>query len=176
MFSSEDPSRIPELESVRPQLLTLKWLWAFSCSTPLIYLLIAHGLRITGIAERVRKALGSVEASLPVLLVFAGAALAGQIALLILRVRFDRQMKTAGPQPQQVFDIYRRRTYTFLVLSDSTAFLGLLLFLLTGEMWAMLALGSLGLMYYGQSYPSECGLAVRVRRAMDEADSGRGAR
>ena len=136
--------------------------WAFGCCSPVIYLLIAHGLRVTGIAAKAHTWAG-LDAGPAVLLPFAAAMVAAQTAMLVLRMHFDRRMN--GAEPGQVFDFYRRRTLFFLVLSDTTAFLGLVLFILTGKMWAVLALGCAGLLLYGQSYPSERGLVARIRRA-----------
>jgi hypothetical protein len=59
--------------------------------------------------------------------------------------------------------IYTRSTLKLMLLSEAVVILGFLLFLLNGQATVLLAFGIAGMVFYGQSYPSERRLGTIAR-------------
>lgn len=137
------------------ELRRLRLLWMLGCVTPLIYLLIAHGVDLAWF----RKSGGGLMTLSDtghgwLLHGFATAGIVLAAVVLTLRALPARRAPVAQSDPAAGLRGFRRRVLAMVALSDFTAGLGLILFLLTGDLRAVLAGGITAYLLYAVSYPS----------------------
>jgi hypothetical protein len=157
--------RHPALEPVSEELRRVKWLWCVCCLSPVLYLAIARFLKAVYFIPGEREGLtrlppGQYEIAA---ISFLVVTLSLQVALLVVRNRFRARMCEPAAGLVRLMQLYRKRTIFLLAVSDTAGLLGFVLFLLRGDLRAVLVGGVLALAYYAQSYPSERGLAAYAK-------------
>lgn len=162
-FEDDDlPDSQPEPLTPREELQRLRVWWNLCCASPLLYLLLAVWIDSRfftdsdspgGLLNPGRQARFMLGAAL------AGFAACGWAAQFFIR---SRPLQRLG-DPAAAMRVFRRRILTQLVLSDLIAFLGFFVFLLSGDMRAVLAGGVAGFVSYGLSYPGDQAL-VRLEK------------
>lgn len=164
-MASEKPSPLsPDEELVR-----LKLLWYFACTTPLIYLLIAHGVQIVWFdLPGYSGGFSSLSARHGRLLlgILVTAALA--IALLLAYWRWKPFELPSSPPDQKptaaLLPAFKRRVFSMMALSDLTAASGLIIFLLTANMRALLLGGCAAYLMLLIAYPARTWFLQAAKR------------
>ena len=141
------------------ELLRLKLLWYFACTTPLIYLLIAHGVQVVWFDRPgYSGGFSSLSARHGRLLlgILVTAALA--IALWLAYWRWKPFEIPSLPSDQKpitaLLALFKRRVFSMMALSDLTAASGLIIFLLTANMRALLLGGCAAYLMLLIAYPA----------------------
>lgn len=167
MNANPTTPRFPELDSVRSDLHRLKVMWIICCLSPLFYLFVARLISKAWFDFNTQQHgfLGLSDRNYVILAAIFGAlAVALQGVIIFLRQRYAAEMRRTGRSAMLLLQIYMRRTIFLMGLSETTIFLGFILFLLNGDIRAIFVFGLIGLFYYAQSYPSEQGLGAFVRQ------------
>jgi hypothetical protein len=156
--------RIPQLESVREDLNRLKITWGLCCASPILYLLFSQLIQqMYFSANEMGFAQLSSSRYRGAIIGCGFAALVVQAVMLFVRKRGEQQMRRTAKSTHQLFQIYTRRTFKLMLLSEAVVILGFALFLLNGQTTALLGFGIAGMLFYAQSYPSERALASIAR-------------
>lgn len=165
MKSDEAVTHSPELEPIREDLLRLKLMWIFCCVSPILYLILARFISSNFFNDADHPGLFPLDPHQyrAVMITFAAAALLLQPVIFLIRSRFAKEMRRRGGHAVRLMQIYWRRTFALFAVCEATIFLGFLLFILNGRLSDIVIFGSLGLVYYAQSYPSESGLRALAR-------------
>jgi F0F1-type ATP synthase membrane subunit c/vacuolar-type H+-ATPase subunit K len=149
---------MPDLfEDIRPELQRLKRFWALCICLPLLYLIIC--IIINKYVFLKSDVPGFVPLSQDtyrvILILFATIIISGQIAILLLKTIFARSLKGLVENATAFAELLRRQMLILAVICDTVAILGLVLFLLNGDLRTMFFSGIIALVYYAQIYPSE---------------------
>ena len=156
----------PRLDIIKPDLVRLKTIWMLCCSMPMFYLVIAHLIR-----AHIFDGEQSGFASLPhvqynyLLWALIGLGMACQLVMLGVRMVYGKKLQAAAGNLSALIRVYSRRTFIMIGLSETTALLGFILFLVNGQFPVVFAFGIASMLLYAQSYPSERGLASVARQA-----------
>ena len=158
-FEDDDlPDSQPEPLTPGEELQRMRVWWNLCCLSPLLYLSLSLWIdaRYFGDSDKPGGLLNPGQQEGIVL--WAGF---GVLATCIGAAQvFIRRKPAQSPGNLAVVTrVFRRRMMVQLVLSDLTAFLGFLVFLLSGDMRAVLAGGVASFLYYALSFPSDGALA-----------------
>ena len=135
-------------------------IWHWALLSPLVYLLIAIGIDQAGWIDA--EPLAPRPLDTPTIQgIILGLALAAIATLIFARVQQQRILRgAAGPaQPavrehlERLLALWRRRYYLALAMADALAFLGLIYFLISARMWALMAAGAAAYLAYAACYP-----------------------
>lgn len=163
-MKSHSISRQPELESVRDDLNRLKLTWGLCCASPILYLLFSRFIQDTFFASNSNGFAHLPQNQYYIAIGIAGVLVLGlQVAMLVLRRRYQEKMRNSMKHPQQLLRMYSRRTFQMMLISEVAVVLGFVLFLLNGQASVVFAFGIATMLYYAQSYPSERALSAVVQ-------------
>ena len=156
--------RFPQLEQVRGDLNRLKITWGLCCASPILYLLFSQFIQSTYFTS---KDMGFAQLSSNAYKIAIGAAVTlafvVQAVMFVVRRRHAMEMRRTAKSAHQLVQIYTRRTFKLMLLSEAVVIIGFVLFLLNGQALVLLAFGIAGMLLYAQSYPSERALASIAR-------------
>lgn len=145
----------PGVKEAREELRRLRLLWAFGCTTPLIYLLVAHGVDLAWFRKSGAGLLTlSVAGHAYVSAAFAAVGVILAAIVATLRILPVRRASDAKPGLAAAAGAFRRRVVVMVALSDLTACLGLVHFLLAADLRAVLVGGVMAYLLYAVSHPS----------------------
>ncbi|PKO14820.1 hypothetical protein CVU37_14075 [candidate division BRC1 bacterium HGW-BRC1-1] len=161
---SNTPMRSPDEE-----LLRLKLLWYFGCTTPLIYLLIAHGVQVVWFDRPGYSGgfstLSAIHGGI-MLKIFATVALALGLWLVYWRAKPFRVTNLPSDQKSSaaLLPFFRRRVFAMMALADLVACSGLVLFLLTANMDFLLLGGIASYLMLTLAYPARSWFLQSAKR------------
>ncbi|MCX7015043.1 MAG: hypothetical protein NTW86_21230 [Candidatus Sumerlaeota bacterium] len=144
-------------EAVQLALRQLQFYWYGMLCLPLVYLLVCVGVRNWWFLPRNRVGLYPLagEEEMTVIVVFGLLAGLGQALLLHLRGRFGAWLDEAAANAAEFVRLLRRRLLVLGAICDGVSFLGLLYFLMDGDLRGMLAFGVLSYILYAEIYPHD---------------------
>jgi len=144
-------------EEIQPELYRLKQFWIFCICLPVFYLIIC--IIIDNYVFLKHDIQGfkplSQKTYRVVLIVFAVIIFSGQVMLLWLKMIFTQRLKRFLDNATAFGQQLRRQLLVLAAVCDIVAFLGLVLFLINGDLRTMFFSGIIALLYYTQIYPSE---------------------
>lgn len=141
----------------------LRRLWGFCLFLPIAYLLSSLAIKRWWFEPRELYfgLLALSDTTYFVLLVIGGVlAVAFQLAIISFKrigVRRMGEDAAAGASPIVLAAHLRTRTFILLALCDLIGFIGLLIFLASGQVFATFMFGLISLMFYLQSRPADFG-------------------
>jgi hypothetical protein len=147
--------RDPIIENTRR---SIRNLWNFCLFLPIVYLLICLGIKAAVFdTERLRHGFfGLSDMNYKTSLLAAGL-LCGIIQIIILRIKVAVIRIPDEIGPEQAAEMFSkslmRRWILLLALCDLASILGVLIFLASGEVFAMFLFGLIGLIFYLQCRP-----------------------
>ena len=152
-------------EEIQPELYRLKRFWIFCICLPIFYLIIC--IIIDNYVFLKHDIQGfkplSQKTSRVVLIVFALIIFSGQIMLLWVKMIFTQRLKRFLDNAAAFGQQLRRQLLVLSAVCDVVAFLGLVLFLINGDLRTMFFSGIIALFYYAQIYPSETSVHKVIR-------------
>jgi hypothetical protein len=141
--------------NVKAELARLRTLWLFYLLSPLIYLIVALVIDYYIYKPNNRSFVVLSDSTYRLLLLASGAlGLAAEILILRFKPWFEKRILNALQDPALFRKRLTMRTFILAGICDLVALLGLLLFLVRGDIRAVFCFGLLALIYYAQVYPS----------------------
>ncbi len=144
-------------EEIQPELYRLKQFWILCICLPVFYLIIC--IIIDNYVFLKHDIQGfkplSQKTYRVVLIVFTVIIFSGQVMLLWLKMIFTQRLKRFLDNATAFGQQLRRQLLVLAAVCDIVAFLGLVLFLINGDLRTMFFSGIIALFYYAQIYPSE---------------------
>ncbi len=132
--------------------------WMLGLTSPVIYLIICAVINRSVFARRSQAGFWPLEPKTYQLLL-AGLAVAAACAfpiLLLLKAKWAMSAPELEGVESTLLDSPRGRRFLVLfMICDTVAVIGLILFLIQGQMSAMLLFGILGLVNYAAAWPGE---------------------
>ena len=158
-----------ELKTPDDELMRLKLLWYFACTTPLIYLLIAHGVQVVWFDRPgYSNGFSSLTAMQGRILFKSYATAALALACWLVYWRMKPFHLTPLQQDQNsttaLLPLFRRRAFAMMALSDLTAGSGLIIFLLTANMKFILLGGIAAYLMLTLAYPARMWFLQSAKR------------
>lgn len=150
----------PDNPIIQEQMRYLRRLWSFCLFLPVVYLLASLAIKHWWFnpKEWYGGLFDLSDTAYQVLLVVAGVlAVMFQLAILSFRkigLRRLAEDAEAGAPPELIAVHVRTRTFILLALCDLIGFIGLLIFLASGQVLATFVFGLISLMFYLQSQPT----------------------
>jgi hypothetical protein len=136
----------------------LQWLWLGMLFLPLAYLIacVLLGKWLFNDPEGPRGFLSLSPGGMKTLIALGVIAVAlGEALLLYFRRRSDHLLDEAAEDIERFGALLQRRLLFLGAVCDTVSFLGLIGFLLTGDLRAMFALGAASYFLYIQAYPRD---------------------
>ena len=98
-----------------------------------------------------------------VLIIFAVIIFFGQIMILWLKMIFAQRLKRLHDNATAFAQLLRKQLLVLAVICDTVAIMGLILFLINGDLRTMFFSGLIALVYYAQIYPSDTTIRKVIR-------------
>jgi hypothetical protein len=146
-------------EELRPEneLARLRTLWYFYLLSPVAYLIIALVIDYNVFKPNNQRGFVALSAETYrlVLLALGALGLAAEPLIVWLKAWYEKRILDALDDPSLFRKRLTLRTLVLAGICDVVAILGLLLFLLRGDIRTVFFFGILSLIYYAQVYPSK---------------------
>lgn len=153
-------------EEIQPELHRLKQFWIICICLPVFYLIICviindyvflkYGMQ--GFKPLTQKTYRIV------LIVFAVIISSAQIVILWLKMIFAQKLRRLADTASAFGQQLRRNLLVLAAVCDIVAFLGLVLFLINGDLRTIFFSGIIALVYYAQIYPSDSSVKRIIRQ------------
>lgn len=132
-------------------------LWKIFLCLPIFYLLICTLIEKYYFIPEGKQGFVALKNDTFRLLLYitAGFAVISEILIVFLRGYFLAGIRDIQNDPKTAVEKLRFMFFILACFCDTTSVLGLILFLLNGEMWTMLCFGIIGMLLYAQIYPRE---------------------
>ena len=131
----------------------IRLLWSWVLFTPILYLILAIVMQHYGWVETFPQARHPWDRAAAWVTVVAVTVLL-LIALVWLRLRRPRVIHKLANDPAQALRRWTLNFYFMAALCELLTFTGLVYFILSGRMWAVLAGGAAAYIGYALAYPS----------------------
>jgi len=143
-------------DAVEEALRRYQMIWQFMLSLPILYLLLCLGVREGFFEDGEKGFLAPSERNVQTLLsIFAGLALLLQLLLLALKQWYATRIRGAQRNYEQLIRLLWKRLFYSGILCDTASFLGLLYFILLGDLRVMFAFGVASYLLYAQIQPND---------------------
>ncbi len=152
-------------EEIQPELHRLKRFWIFCICLPVFYLIICIIIDNYVFQKNYTQGFKPLSQNTyqVVLVVFAVIIFSGQILILWLKMIFTQRLKRFLDNATAFGQHLRRQMLVLAAVCDIVAFLGLVLFLINGDLRTMFFSGIIALVYYAQIYPSDTSVRKVIR-------------
>ncbi len=152
-------------EEIQPELHRLKRFWIFCICLPVFYLIICIIIDYYVFLKNYTQGFMPLSQNTyqVVLVVFGVIIFSSQILILWLKMIFTQRLKRFLDNATAFGQHLRTQMLVLAAVCDIVAFLGLVLFLINGDLLTMFFSGIIALFYYAQIYPSETSVHKVIR-------------
>jgi hypothetical protein len=161
MSDSQEPMSLPD--DAETILRRTHWMWRAFLGMPFVYLLLGKFVESVWFeSERDGGFWPLQPEGYRVLLVVLGVlAVGAQVALLVLRSRFNQRMHDAGPHSAVAAQLGWKRIFYLGACADAVSGLGLVAFLFNADWNALMAFCACSYLLYMQAFPGDGGVEPR---------------
>lgn len=142
---------------VRREIARERWLWRFFLCLPVLYLLLCVAINnLYFLPNHISGFIVLKKSVLKIIFYFACAfATAAACAIIVIKGVFSAKIDSAKPDEKKIITLLRTRLIVLASLCDTTSAMGVILFLLGGDLRHMMIFGIFALVLYAQICPRE---------------------
>lgn len=143
-------------DEVNEAIRRFQMVWYFMLSLPIVYLLVCIGIREVFFEDGQRGFLAPTPRTERVLLTsFIVLTCCAQVALVFLKQFFNRRIGDNWSNYGHVVLLLWKRLFYTGMICDTVSFLGLLYYILLGDLRVMFVFGIVSYLLYGQIMPRD---------------------